>query len=180
MLSLSMPVVGQTWLAGRRPTWSSREGWQQGRWLGAIIGPVVLILRIWRIAQLKGVRELKCLLVGFKMLIIGLVVASATVASLAIPTPASASSTGNVTVTYGSWDCARGGSPVIALMSIDRGGQVSWQSGSSATTWAPLNTSVQINATLYCQRPWWQGGSYYEYNFLAYRWFSFNGQHTYI
>lgn len=43
-MSLSMPVARQTWLAGRRPTRSSRERWQQGRWLGTIIGPVVLIL----------------------------------------------------------------------------------------------------------------------------------------
>jgi hypothetical protein len=101
-------------------------------------------------------------------------------AGTTVAVPALASSSGTVTVTYGSWDCSQGGSPVIAFMSIDQGGQVSWQTGDSATTWSILNTRVQINATLYCKRPWYQGGSYYEYNFYAYRWFSFSGQHTYV
>jgi hypothetical protein len=100
--------------------------------------------------------------------------------SAARAVPALAAGSGTVTVTYGNWDCSQGGSPVIALMSINQGGQVSWQTGASATTWSILNTQVQINATLYCKRPWYQGSNYYEYNFYAYRWFSFSGQHTYI
>jgi hypothetical protein len=100
--------------------------------------------------------------------------------SAAEAAPAFAAGSGTVTVTYGNWDCSKGGSPVIALMSIDQGGQVSWQTGASATTWSALNTRVEINATLYCKRPWYQGGSYYEYNFYAFRWVSFSGEHIYI
>jgi hypothetical protein len=110
-----------------------------------------------------------------------LAVAGAIVAALVTAaSPASAAGAGTVKVTYGSWDCTAGGTPQIALMSIDNGGQVSWQSGDTATTWSLLGQQVQINATLFCHRPWYRGGNYYEYNFLAIRWFSFNGQHTYI
>jgi hypothetical protein len=108
------------------------------------------------------------------------IAAAAAIGIAIIPASPAFAAAGTVTVTYGSWDCTAGGTPQIALMSIDQGGQVSWQSGATATTWSTLNTRVQINATLYCHRPWYQGGNYYEYNFLAYRWFSFNGQHTYV
>jgi uncharacterized protein (DUF2141 family) len=114
-----------------------------------------------------------------KARVLALAGAAAAGSLVATAVPAAAA-TGNVTVTYGSWDCRYGGSPQIALMSIDQGGQVSWQSGDTASTWSVLGRTVQINATLLCHRPWYQGGNYYEYNFLAYRWFNFSGQHTYI
>ena len=101
--------------------------------------------------------------------------AAAVVLGLAAP---AAAATGNVTLSYGNYNCAKGGSVTGVLASIDRGGQnTAWDWGDGRTTlWSQLNVRVQINATLYCQRPWHQGGGYYVYSVYRTAWPSFSGQ----
>lgn len=87
---------------------------------------------------------------------------------------------GNVTLNYGNWNCFKGGSVrALELVSIDRGGE-GRTAGNRITLRSPLHQRVQITASLYCQDSWRWWTGYRVYNLYAWRWFSFNGQTTWI
>jgi len=85
-----------------------------------------------------------------------------------------------VTVRYGDWQCTGGGSVGGVQVSIDRGGQTNgWVAGRAATLWS--NTGqIQINGSIFCNRPWYQGGSYYRYSLYFITWVNSNGQGIWI
>ena len=88
---------------------------------------------------------------------------------------------GNVTVIYGDWNCALGGSvkSVIGHITIPGYSTNGWIGGRQFTLQAQLGVRNQIVSTLKCQRSW-RPWDYYYQNSSQYRYFWHNGHTMWI
>lgn len=113
------------------------------------------------------------------------VITSALAAAVVVPTatvaPANAQAllTG-IKVTVSTLQCPKGGNVSRVNVAIDTPGTSgsNW-TGDTVTGLKAFYGNNDLHGSNFCSRPWFKGGGYYWY-WSARRWFSFDGQRTYV